>query len=93
MDKGSQNGTITLTEMDDVETYINEQSQLTTKLFSASTETLRECINTQLSHISMFICMSLNIDRHCIRYSRDHIYTIYGDTHLNMNQSTMMHKK
>ena len=50
--KGSKNR-ISLTEMDDVESEINEQSKQIVKRFSASIEKLKECINSQLSNIEM----------------------------------------
>ena len=50
--KGSKNR-ISLTEMDDVESEINEQSKQIVKRFSASIEKLKECIHSQLSNIEM----------------------------------------
>ena len=50
--KGSKNR-ISLTEMDDVESDINEQSKQIVKRFSASIEKLQEFINSQLSNIEM----------------------------------------
>ena len=50
--KGSKNR-ISFTEMDDVESEINEQSKQIVKRFSASIEILKECINSQLSNIEM----------------------------------------
>ena len=50
--KGSKSR-ISLTEMDDVECEINEQSKQIVKRFSASIEKLKECINSQLSNIEM----------------------------------------
>ena len=50
--KGSKNR-ISLTEMDDVESEINEQSKQIVKRFSASIEKVKECINPQLSNIEM----------------------------------------
>ena len=48
--KGSKNR-ISLTEMDNVESEINEQSKQIVKRFSASIEKLIKCINSQLSNI------------------------------------------
>ena len=43
-------------------------------------------------HVFMSICMSLDVYVYCIGYSHDHIPTDSAvDTHLNTNQSTMMH--
>ena len=51
--KGSLSRIISLTEMDDVETEINEQSQLIKKQFYATVDTLKGSINVQLSSIEM----------------------------------------
>ena len=43
-------------------------------------------------HMFMSICMSPDVYVCCIRYSRDHMPTDCAvDTHLNVNQSTVMH--
>ena len=51
--KGFKNRIISLTEMDDVECEINEQSKQVMKQFSVSIEKLKESINSQLSSIEM----------------------------------------
>ena len=50
---GRSKNRISFTEMDDVESEINEQSKQIVERFSALIEKIKECINSQLSNIEM----------------------------------------